>query len=679
MFACNLNDRCKKIIKLLLSRDHYTSMQIIAAETNVSKRSIYYDICKINEWLETHSIQELTIKRGKGILLSNVQKETLEKHLEEDTTQEGYIFLPSERVKIIICYVIHGKEPIYVDQLMEYCQVSRNTIFGDLRVVVNQLKEYDLSLTYESKTGYVVTGDTIRIRALYFLYFGHLRHLFENGILIFLNKQEIQGYFSTLKEIEHELNINYVEGNLLSLAALLPIMYENQGTLHFPGLKYTEIQHAKEYQAIQRHFSDLAEKEKIYLTLHLLGSRVTMTSDMVFDTKSNQSVYELTKALVTEFEKTACIDFEDREALERDLFVHINTSMYRYQYGIQIGNPMITDVMREYPNLYEITKIVSKYFEQMIGLPIPDAEVGFLALHFGAHLKVSQPTKEQLRILVVCANGISTGNMLKRELQRMLPYAQIVDVVAATDIINIQDICDLVISTVKIKSVVPLMVVNSILTDQDRKFILNHRLIAHRHKNYVGDSLFHTIKKYVDEEAHQNLKLDILRCLQGEERELVIENKAPINGLIRYLTPEKVGVFYEPCTWQESIKQTGAVLVKNGSIKESYMDKIISQTLYYGTYMFLTEHVMLAHAKPEDGVNKLDVSLALFHDPAHFPGGKRGHMILILAATDQERHLGILKDIFGIVKDHEYMNEILSLPSPEELIQSLKSKLQTIH
>lgn len=53
-----------------------------------------------------------------------------------------------------------------------------------------------------------------------------------------------------------------------------------------------------------------------------------------------KSNYELAKALSAEFERVACIIFTDREELEKDLFIHLNAFMYRFQYGIQVGNPI---------------------------------------------------------------------------------------------------------------------------------------------------------------------------------------------------------------------------------------------------------------------------------------------------------------------------------------------------
>ncbi len=198
MALCNLSERCKKIVNVLLRENKFVSMQRIAEITGVSKRSIYYDICTINEWLDERGIKELEIERGKGILIPQEDRMKIEELLEDRQWGDYYVFSPSERVKIIICYLIHSKELVYIDQIIEVCQVSRNTVFGDLRVVVQTLHEYDLQLKYESKKGYRIEGDVIRMRALFFLYFNTIRALFDSGVLNFFNREEIQGYYKQL-------------------------------------------------------------------------------------------------------------------------------------------------------------------------------------------------------------------------------------------------------------------------------------------------------------------------------------------------------------------------------------------------------------------------------------------------------------------------------------------------
>lgn len=213
MALCTLSERCKKIVNVLLRENTYISMQNLAQITGVSKRSIYYDICNINEWLEEREIDELEIERGKGILIPQADRARIEEMLEERQSGEFYVFSPSDRVKIIICYIIHSKELVYIDQIMEVCQVSRNTVFGDMRVVVQTLHEYDLELKYEAKKGYRIVGDVIRTRALFFLYFHSIRALFDSGVLKFFNREEIQGYYKQLTLLKEELRIEYVEGD----------------------------------------------------------------------------------------------------------------------------------------------------------------------------------------------------------------------------------------------------------------------------------------------------------------------------------------------------------------------------------------------------------------------------------------------------------------------------------
>ena len=60
---------------------------------------------------------------------------------------KGIFVPPGERAKIIACYIIQSKTPVYVEQLMEACIVSRNTIFSDIQILIRQLHEYNAKLS----------------------------------------------------------------------------------------------------------------------------------------------------------------------------------------------------------------------------------------------------------------------------------------------------------------------------------------------------------------------------------------------------------------------------------------------------------------------------------------------------------------------------------------------------
>lgn len=669
-----INARCRQILNVLLSHADYVSVNAIAKALQVSRRTVYYDIDKINLWLEQAGLSHLEIVREKGLYLSQQEREKIQTMLESDSENQVYIFSPEERIKIIICYVIYAQKAIYMEQFTDCFAVSRNTIFADLKEVTKKLKKYDLKLDYQPKQGYIILGDPVRVRALFILYFNEMETLFKSGVIRFFNQKQIQDYYHTLKKIEQTLEISYVDGVLYSIAALVPLLYQHRTAIRFTDLKQTEIVKTQEYALVQKYFSDLEPEEQIYLSLHLLGSRVNLVPDEYFESDSKTYVYDLTKSLVSEFEKVACVTFDKREELERALFVHLNTSLYRYRYGIQIGNILGDDVMNEYPDMFAITKIAVKRLEKQIELPIPDSEVAYLTLHFGGFLKIPSEENEHLRILIVCVNGISTGNMIKREVHKLLPFAEIVGVVAAVHLINAQNICDLIISTVKINSIVPSITVHPVLTELDRRSILNHRLVAPRNVEIQKERLFQVVKKYVNPADYPNLLKDLTVYIQRDMQHDVLGEEEEYN-LLSILDESRICIFPDRCSWQNSIRIAGRCLLDNRSIEPKYLDTMITQLQYYGPYMFLTENVLLAHAKPEDGVNCLDVSMALFRESVWFSDSKKAKIIWVLAAEDQEKHLKILQDILTLTGDSKFLSDIENAKSSADILVQIKSVL----
>lgn len=660
--------RSKRLLNVLLAQSDYISLNNLAKALDVSRRTVYYDISKVNIWLEQAGIPELEITREKGLFIPYGERERIQAYLEADDAKQIYIFSPEERYKGIICYMIYSSEPVYLEQLTECFEVSRNTVFGDLKIVTEQLEQYELKLDYQARQGYRIIGDPVRIRTLFMLYFSEMSALFQNGTFRFFQQEGIKEYYERLKTIEGQLGLSYVDGVLFALAALVPMLYRHRHPIIFPGLKASEMQKTREYTLVSRFFPDMFAEEQLYLALHLLGSRVNTVPTQFFANPSKVYIHDLAKELITEFEKTACVIFEEKEELERALFVHLGTSLYRYQYGIQIGNLLRDDVIKEYPNLFAITQTVAKKLEANIGIPIPDSEIAYLALHFGSSLRIADRDNKKLRILIVCVNGISTGNMIRREVQKLLPFAEIVDVRAAVGLLNVQEVCDLIISTVKINSIVPNIVVHPVLTEFDRKSILNHQLIAPRQIEIRRDQIFQVVKNYVNPDNYTNLLNDLTAYLQGGIQEFEIEDKLEL-GLCKLLDVSRIKIVSEKCVWQQSIRIAGQCLIDSKSIEPRYLDSIVSQLQYYGPYMFLTETVILAHAKPEDGVNSLDISLAVFKHPVAFSEQRRAGILILLAAEDQEKHMKILQDILTLISCPDAIETLAACNLPEEALR----------
>jgi len=66
----------------------------------------------------------------------------------------------------------------------------------------------------------------------------------------------------------------------------------------------------------------------------------------------------------------------------------------------------------------------------------------------------------------------------------------------------------------------------------------------------------------------------------------------------------------EVSTWEESIIRVSEPLVKEQVIESRYIDAMINSVKEFGPYIVIGKHIALAHARPEDGVNKLGISVA---------------------------------------------------------------------
>lgn len=171
----NLDVRCHEMLKYLLYQDGYTSITQLAEEMNISKRSVYYDIRKINEWMEAQHLSELVVERKKGIRIDDEQKAMIRAGLKMIPSELAYVFTPTERVKIIICSILQRNRNLFLDDFMDFCQVSRNTTISDVKEAGRIISEYQLQLIYKMEKG-------ITLRVI----------LYEKEVFIFLILVQLQ-------------------------------------------------------------------------------------------------------------------------------------------------------------------------------------------------------------------------------------------------------------------------------------------------------------------------------------------------------------------------------------------------------------------------------------------------------------------------------------------------------
>lgn len=134
------------------------------------------------------------------------------------------------------------------------------------------------------------------------------------------------------------------------------------------------------------------------------------------------------------------------------------------------------------------------------------------------------------------------------------------------------------------------------------------------------------------------------------------------------LTDNKVLINKRADNWQEAIELAAQPLLKEGYIKSSYIEAMIEAVEEHGPYIVLGKHLALPHARPEEGVNQLGVSVATFPDGVNF-----GHeeldpvkIVFCLAATDSYSHLNIMKELVSLINDSEKLEKLINSKKVEE-------------
>ena len=672
----SLDTRCTTMLNLLLTHHDYVSIVEVAKTLNVSRRSIYYDLNKINEWLETHQIVFIQVERSRGLILSSSQREKISELLTSDIEHVYYFLQPKERTQLILCSLLGQVEPVFVDYFCQLCDVSRNTAFNDLKTVRQKLNKYELELIFEPHSGYRVEGSLIMQRALFLYYLDPIIPLLQNRaipgfhLLNFYGFEEVEQIMKQLKKVEERLHTSYVSGMIFSLSTLINNIIKRKESIVIDEVDAEEISQSQEFQLVKIYFPQLNNNEQIYLAMHLLGSRVQVPTKI----EQTEDVIELASQLVTDFELLACINFDDKDQLISMIAHHLKMSIYRYKYGIQIGNPLMADIRTSYPDLFDLTVKAARGIKKKLGVPIPDAEIAYITMHFGGFLRQKNISVTS-RILLVCPNGISTANMLKGEVESLHPNIEVVGIVPVEKIEQYLSSIDFIISTIDVNTTVPVIRVNPIISEEDRLRILSRVARSSTSKlksnQITMEKIVKIVGQYLNDDQLERVILE-LQTLFGSF-EAGDRRKTMSIRLSDVLTPSRVQVLQKVNDWRSALTIASAPLIEEKVINESYIDAMIANVEYYGPYIVIAPYLALGHALPSDGVNALGVSVLKLEEDVFFED-RPVSVVMILAPIDKRSHLGIMKDIMDLFNDGQFVSDLSDYKMPQPIYELIVNR-----
>lgn len=665
-----LNDSQVRIVTMLLDNEEPLMISDIQDSTHLSKRSVYNNLKVIYEYFQKIGFSDFSIREQKGLFLDPEEKRILKNTLRSSQTE--LVLCPEQRVILIACYLMFPEKKILIESIEKMCQVSRNTIISDIKKTKIELENYQLTIGYSPKMGYQIEGKLINKREVFLFFIERLLKFVDIRLLTFLNINDVNENFNKLKIISNELDSSYNEESLLALAALLSVIRRGDERYEFSIKELHFIQDTIELAKVDEHFTEFSIHDRFYLTVHLLGTR--SATEFKIDREKNVELLKLSEKIVEKFEVVTNNTLFDKDTLVNEIYLHLSLSLHYHELSIQAVNPLLEEIKTNYSSIYSATKIVCESLKNDFLVPIFESEIANITLHLGSHLRDPFEKSSSKRVLIVCPSGQSTSNLLQVEVTKLSPEIKVVGASAISDIADKESEFDFIISTIDLDTEFPFIKVNPILTKEDKEKIATVLFLSQ--SRYHADDqqingLFDSIARYVESEKMPIITKEIIDFVNHSNPIIKVEHE------YRYSLTELIGqhniqIAATPLGWREAVAMAAEPLRATKTIDQEYVEEMIRLVDVYGPYIVLGKNVALAHAKPENGVNRLGISMLVCPEGIYFDEENEINVLFVVASPNEYEHLNYLNDILKFAKNSDAVKSIIQTKNVTECYELAK-------
>lgn len=668
-----LDKRSTAVLQVLLQAATFISVQELMKQFQVSRRTIYYDIEKINDWLCQQELEFVQYTYGKGFFLNDQAKDQVAKQFSH-VMPSAYLSVEDRQIYVALMCILRGGK-IGTQQLMEETEVSRNTVLQDIKDLKNKWAKKGISLTYSYKDGYEVKGSESDIRNLLYIHITELLSQHQEELLKRVMKAdyEYSMIYHWLVECEDKLGMAFTDKMLTQLAYMLTCCIQRIGGKRYVDALITrkdELEKTRQYKALQEIESvlgfDFPPHEKHYLATVLLSAKV----NVVNQADSDDWMRSIVKEMVSRFQAYACVVFEDRNRLEQNLYIHLKTAYYRLLYNIHLPNPMLSAIQTKYQDIVELTKKALLPLENSLQTRINEDEISYFALHFGGWMKKQEGRQKQKRIVIVCANGIGTSRMLQYQLEQLLTDAELIGPMTVRDYEQFKETYDLVITTTPLKKRMNVMLVNPILTDDEKQRLID--LVEPASSQLTTQAIMGIIKQHANIQDEPALLANLKLVIQ-QSKKMVREDKKPM--LHEVLQEPFLQLTDSADDWKSAVRLAAKPLLNYEYIEPSYVEAMIKSVEQLGPYIVIAPKVALPHARPEHGVNRVGMSMLRLKEPVYFSTEKQhgAQLIIVLAATDNETHLKALSQLSMMLSENDNIDKLIAMNTKQEMLALIEA------
>jgi mannitol operon transcriptional antiterminator len=672
-----------ELLNLLLSANRYLSLQELEDRLKLSRRSVFYVLKKVNTELEKSNLDPIQQITNVGYYLTPSTTSYLNKNKSSSDFKLQPKLNRDERQEFIIWKLIND-EKVSLLTIISDLKVSKNTAISDLKNINNKLKKYGLKLI-KSKEGRKLQGEESAQRNWVY------EQLSKHNSLIYSQLPNDPSKLAQINTYLHQLEKstgNYLTDDALMTTSTFILWYlnriKNSNRLLIDVQENYDFKNSSGLRCTKEFLSEngISNESEAHYLIKIINS--SQFSKINREDLTIKKLIPITRAIVDRFNQLAGVDIPP-ENLEISLTTHLLSTYNRVKYNIPYKHPNLDQIELEYHQLFNLTKYSITYFEEFISRHLSNDEIALIALYFGSELrKLEEKTlaKEEPDVIIVCSSGIGTSIALEQQLCSRYPLIKFSSPMSvlqyeSSSLTGVK----LVISTIDLhkRKDIPVIQVSAIPSsfewDRITQALDNVGLNSTKNSQINTENLLDIISNYARIENVLGLKKSLESYFNQvkSNEELTAKNNI---GLENLLFKSHIIICKENLSWEESIKLTYNPLTRENIVTERYINEIINLTKNHGPYMVLGKGIMLAHAKPSDGVNSLGISISFLKHGVYIPNlkGKKSvkvNLIIGLAPVDSVSHLKALSQLMNKIQDDNWLNSIYKCTNKKELEELL--------
>lgn len=452
-----LTARQKDIIEILtrFTASRPVTVGMISEMLGVSSRTILREIPHVERWLTQNDFHFIR-KPGVGLILDeNVDNQKLILELlEVEAVQKDYS--KEERRRRILGELLCAREPLKSYYFTSKFHISEGTFSTDLDEAAKWLEQYHIRIIRRPGLGILLEGNESSYRQaianivyesmdesqlVQLLCGGQTEHSrigpVHNRVFDLIDREMTAKVERVLIATEKKLRIRYTDSAYVGLIVHLSLAIkrlQNHETIEIDREKLQKAMMLPEFSVAEEIGDQLREifgikipKSEIgFITMHLSSAQIWSDQSRVGGNIEAINLRQLARAMTQRVEDDLGIVLHDDEVLIEDLANHIAPAIRRLSMGIRIENSQLESIKEEYPEVVQATRAACEVLKQEIGTDeIPEAEMGYLAMHFGAAMEKQLEKMQRISAVVVCPTGVGTSRILEANLKKAFSCIQV--------------------------------------------------------------------------------------------------------------------------------------------------------------------------------------------------------------------------------------------------------------